>query len=77
LVCSEGKHWAEQRKFTIRHLRELGFGKCSMEGLLQDEVQELISGLKYAITTHIHFRNIDGLIRSACLSITEKKLDPQ
>ncbi len=44
LVCSEGKTWIEQRKFTLKTLKELGFGK-PMEGLLMQEVAELVSFL--------------------------------
>ncbi len=46
LVCSQGQDWIEQRKFTMRHLREFGFGKLSMESLIQEEVEELIEGLR-------------------------------
>jgi len=47
LVCSEGKEWAEQRKFTIRHLKDFGFGKSNMEALIQEEVDELVEGIRY------------------------------
>lgn len=42
-MCSEGKDWGEQRKFTIRQLRELGFGKQTMECLLLQELEELVA----------------------------------
>jgi len=42
LIFSQGELWREQRRFTLRHLRDLGFGKRSMEGLIHDEVSSLL-----------------------------------
>ncbi|XP_059479051.1 methyl farnesoate epoxidase-like [Neocloeon triangulifer] len=42
LIFSQGNLWREQRRFTLRHLRDLGFGKRSMEGLIHEEVNSLI-----------------------------------
>lgn len=36
----------EQRRFALRHLKDFGFGKRSMENLVLDEVAELIQGFK-------------------------------
>ena len=41
LVFSRGQTWAEQRRFTLRVLRDFGFGKSSMEDTLLDEVDKL------------------------------------
>ena len=46
LVCSEGREWNEQRKFTLRQLRDLGLGKKTTESLVLEELEELVSGLK-------------------------------
>ncbi|XP_065352109.1 methyl farnesoate epoxidase-like [Cloeon dipterum] len=42
LIFSQGELWREQRRFTLRQLRDLGFGKRSMEGLIHEEVNSLI-----------------------------------
>ena len=34
----EGAEWKEQRRFSLRVLKDFGFGKSSMEGLIHDEV---------------------------------------
>ena len=52
LVCSEGKEWMEQRKFTMRQLKDFGFGKQSMECLVQEEVDEIIQGLRWDVTLY-------------------------
>ena len=41
IVFSMGRYWHDQRQFTIRHLRDFGFGKSSMEDLLQAELEKL------------------------------------
>lgn len=50
LVCSEGREWNEQRKFTLRQLRDLGLGKKTTESLVLEELEELVDGLRYSNT---------------------------
>ena len=42
MIFSQGPFWQEQRRFTLRHLRDLGFGKTSIEDQMMDEINELI-----------------------------------
>jgi methyl farnesoate epoxidase/farnesoate epoxidase len=47
ILFSDGVHsWNEQRRFALRTLRDFGFGKQSMEGLLQSELQALVDRFK-------------------------------
>ena len=46
LLASTGKEWQEQRRFTMRQLRDLGFGKSSMEDAINDEVEKLVKLLE-------------------------------
>ena len=39
VVLSQGKIWVEQRRFALRTLKDFGFGKQSMEDLVQEEVE--------------------------------------
>jgi hypothetical protein len=48
LVFVDGDFWQEQRRFTLRHLRELGFGKTSIEDQMMDEISDLISDITEA-----------------------------
>ena len=41
VAFSQGTYWKEQRRFLLRHLRDFGFGKTSMEDTLLDEVEKL------------------------------------
>jgi cytochrome P450 len=38
IILSEGTHWEQQRRFTLRKLRDVGFAKSTMESLILDEV---------------------------------------
>lgn len=46
IIFSSGKTWQEQRRFTLRHLRDFGFGTKSMESIVHIEIQELIERFK-------------------------------
>ncbi len=35
IFFSNGKEWQEQRRFALKNLRDFGFGKLSMEELVQ------------------------------------------
>ena len=45
LLFTDGPLWLEQRRFTLRHLRDLGFGKTSIENQMIDEIQDLIQDI--------------------------------
>ena len=46
-MFANGKEWQEQRRFTLKNLRDLGFGKTSMESLIQEEIEKCIEMLKH------------------------------
>jgi len=45
IMFANGQEWQEQRRFTLRNLRDFGFGKVSMESLIQEEVEKCIEML--------------------------------
>jgi cytochrome P450 len=45
ILNSQGQEWAEQRRFTLRHLRDFGFGKNAGEELIMNEVNEFLGKL--------------------------------
>ena len=57
LACSEGEEWKEQRRFTLRVLKDFGLGKSSMESLIQEEVEAFNDNLKQQCGTPINIRN--------------------
>ena len=49
IMFSCGKTWLDQRRFTVKVLRDFGFGKSSMEDTLLDEIDKLCEELKRSI----------------------------
>ena len=52
LITSNGEVWKEQRRFALRHLKDFGFGRSSMEDLILDEVKELVKDFKAKVSEH-------------------------
>lgn len=46
VMFTDGDVWQEQRRFTLRHLRDLGFGKTSIENQMMDEIHELLNDIR-------------------------------
>ena len=46
LMFVDGELWQEQRRFTLRHLRDLGFGRTSSESLFEEEIHHLLEDLR-------------------------------
>ena len=40
VILSEGRTWADQRRFTLKTLRDFGFGKQGMEEMIAEEVRQ-------------------------------------
>lgn len=43
---TDGPFWMEQRRFSLRNLRDFGFGKRSLDVIILDEAEELIKRLQ-------------------------------
>jgi len=46
VILSNEEAWVEQRRFTLRTLRDFGFGKTGMEGMINEEVAMFIEEIK-------------------------------
>nr|XP_027206501.1 cytochrome P450 2L1-like [Penaeus vannamei] len=46
LIFSEGRPWQESRRFALRHLRDFGFGRSSLEKVIHPEVASLLKDLE-------------------------------
>ena len=46
LVVTEGEEWREQRRFCLKTLKNFGFGKSSLETIIQEETQKFCSELR-------------------------------
>ena len=45
VIGTNGQYWREQRRFLLRNLKDFGFGKASMETMIQDEMAKICSKL--------------------------------
>ncbi|KAF0299042.1 Methyl farnesoate epoxidase [Amphibalanus amphitrite] len=58
LVFAEGDLWTEHRRFALSHLRQLGFGKRSMERHMADEYRGLSHQLRAAAGRPLPLRGL-------------------
>lgn len=61
VIQSEGKTWTEQRRFTLRTLRDFGFGKSGMEEMIQEELTAFIEMIKKTEGKPFDFLNKSNL----------------
>ena len=45
IISSDGQLWTEQRRFALKHLKDFGFGRIGLEGVIQGEVEDIINYL--------------------------------
>jgi hypothetical protein len=45
VIATTGNYWREQRRFLLKNLKDFGFGKASMESIIQDEMSKLCLNL--------------------------------
>nr|WBB44916.1 methyl farnesoate epoxidase [Chrysogorgia stellata] len=46
LLMADEAFWSEQRRFAMRHMKDFGFGKASMENVVLEEVDDLIQAVR-------------------------------
>jgi len=45
IIASDGQRWQDTRRFALKHLRDFGFGKEGLEGIIQEEADEIVNFL--------------------------------
>ena len=61
IVFSHGEEWSQQRRFTMRRLRDFGLGKSSMEDMISEEVGDLLKLLDQKLNKPLEVRYIFNL----------------
>jgi len=46
ILLTDGPFWVELRRFTIRHLKDFGFGKKSAGAVILEETEQLMKEMK-------------------------------
>ncbi|CAG7731399.1 unnamed protein product, partial [Allacma fusca] len=77
IILTTGQEWQDQRRFTLRHLRDFGFGKNYMEGLIEEEVDELLDWLKSqgSSPVSLNFKFSLAVVNSLWRIITGKRFN--
>jgi len=57
LIHTDGPKWAELRRMVLKNLRDFGFGKQTMEGVVQEEIKELIANFEKDLGNPISTQN--------------------
>jgi len=57
VLLSDGSTWAEQRRFTLRTLRDFGFGKSGMEEMISEEVELFLEEIRKSEGEPFNFAN--------------------
>ena len=57
IVNTEGKFWSEQRRFSLKHLKDLGFGRKSLDSVMVREVDFVIDQLLESKDGIVEMRN--------------------
>ena len=75
---TSGKVWVDQRRFTLRTLRDYGFGKTSQQSLGMEEVQDTVEWLKSNEGKPVDMKNFFNLpsVNSLWTITTGKRLPP-
>ena len=61
--------WQEQRRFALRHLRDLGFGRTSSENLIQEEIHDLIQKIRTRAECSDGVVDFKGLFNLSLLNV--------
>lgn len=57
MLFADGKSWFHNRRFALKNLRDFGFGKKSMEGLMMEEIKELVASFRREVGQPIVTQN--------------------
>ena len=78
IVWSNGAIWNERRKFSLKHLRDMGFGRKSMDSVIIEEADLLIDKLLQAKNGIVEIKNTFNvpIINILWEIVASKKLDP-
>ena len=61
VLISEGRTWLDQRRFTLKTLRDFGFGKSSREEIIDEEVELFMEEIQKSKGKRFDFINTFNL----------------
>ena len=61
-MFNDGDEWKVQRRFTLKTLKDFGFGKASLESLLLDEANRINDHLKLGAGKPFQVQNFFNIV---------------
>ncbi|XP_021957281.1 methyl farnesoate epoxidase [Folsomia candida] len=68
IIMTDGDLWKETRRFSLRHLRDFGYGRSNMETSVMDEVQNVVDRLDKQIGNEEQVLSFESTFGPAVLS---------
>ncbi|CAG0921939.1 unnamed protein product [Notodromas monacha] len=69
IIFSNGEDWKIRRRFTLRNLRDFGFGKSSMDDLILEELKQLAKILNPSNDPAGRLVELDGSLNAAVTNV--------
>ena len=79
ITNSDGPTWTEQRRFALKHLKDLGFGRKSLDAVTVEEADQVIDSFLNTKDGIIQMKNNfnAALINVIWQIVASKKFDPE
>ena len=76
IINTDGQTWTNQRRFSLKQLKDLGFGRKSLDSVMLEEVDDVIDGMitKKNVTMESTF-NV-SIINVLWQIVASKRFDP-
>ena len=62
IIMTDGPEWTSQRRFALKHLKDFGFGRSGLEGVIQGEVEDLVTLLTSHSGKDFKMETVSGIL---------------
>ena len=62
IITADGQEWTDQRRFALKHLKDFGFGRSGLEGVIQGEVEDLVTLLTSHSGKDFKMETVSGIL---------------
>ena len=77
IIATEGQTWTTQRRFALKVLRDLGFGKKKLDSIMVEEVDEIIENMLKEGIVKMDSTFNNGIINVLWQIVASKRFDPK
>ena len=76
IITTDGETWTHQRRFSLKQLRDLGFGKKSLDSVMVEEVDYVIEKMAQEKTVLCETTYNTAIINVLWQIVASKRLEP-